>query len=493
MITKTFSFVRKFFFPVKTTEISLLFKLGLLLFCVLFNFSALRALKDSLVIPLIGAEAIGFLKLWLVLPTALMFTLAYFKLSNHFNLHILFSIFAGFFVIFFLFFAFFIYPNQDLYHLSDQTTHELIQQLPYLKWFIKLRAKWSYVFVYIFAEIWGAMIINLMFWQLANNIFKTSQAKRLYPMLTLMGSIGLIFAGQTLIFCAKAENLSFISFLSATDNYIEVSIKMLVMLVAISGIIAMVLFAYIYNYCISHHISHNFIPQAPSAQLNIKESIKLIFHSRYILYIFILVVAYGMSINVLEGPWKAKLGKVYNNPGSYIQFMGNFNTWMGITSVVVNLISSSILRFLGWTISAYLTPIIIGTTGTIFFTFIVFERYLALTFDTTFIAIIVGAMQNILSKSSKYSLFDATKEMAYIPLSPELKIKGKATVEILGTKIGKSLVSLIHFVAFTIPGVGFENIYPFLMVIFLFIIIIWLIDVRKINKQYKVLINEKNS
>jgi len=492
MITKTFSFVRKFFFPVKTTEISLLFKLGLLLFCVLFNFSSLRALKDSLVIPLIGAEAIGFLKLWLVLPTALLFTLTYFKLSNHFNLHALFNIFAGFFVTFFLCFAFFIYPNQDQYHLSDQSTYQLIQQLPYLKWFIKLRAKWSYVFVYIFAEIWGAMIINLMFWQLANSIFKTSQAKRLYPMLTLMGSIGLIFAGQTLIFCGEAENLSFLSFLSTTENYTEISIKMLVMLVAFSGIVAMGLFSHIYNYCMSHHISYNFTPQAPKSSLNVQESIKLIFQSKYILYIFILVVAYGMSINILEGPWKAKLGKIYNTPNSYIQFMGNFNTWMGICSVVVNLISSSILRFLGWTISAYLTPIIIGTTGTIFFTFIVFEKYLTLTFDTTFMAIMVGATQNILSKSSKYSLFDATKEMAYIPLSPELKTKGKATVEILGTKIGKSLVSMIHFVAFTIPGVSFENIYPFLMMIFLFIIIIWLTDVRKINQQYKALINEKS-
>ena len=77
--------VKEAVWPIERHELKLFAPMALMMFCILFNFSALRSVKDALVIPALGAEVISFLKLWVVLPAALIFTLLYVKLSNVFS------------------------------------------------------------------------------------------------------------------------------------------------------------------------------------------------------------------------------------------------------------------------------------------------------------------------------------------------------------------------------------------------------------------------
>ena len=99
----------------------------------------------------------------------------------------------------------------------------------------------------------------------------------------------------------------------------------------------------------------------------------------------------------------------------------------------------------------------IGVTGLAFFALNMFQGSfspLVATLGTTplMLAVVVGAAQNILSKSSKYSLFDPCKEMAYIPLDKESKTKGKAAIDVVGNPLGKSGGALIQ--QFLIFGCG---------------------------------------
>ena len=54
-----------------------------------------------------------------------------------------------------------------------------------------------------------------------------------------------------------------------------------------------------------------------------------------------------------------------------------------------------------------------------------------------YLAVLLGAAQNIFSKSAKYSLFDPCKETAYIPLDDELRTKGKAAIDVVWNPLGK--------------------------------------------------------
>ena len=135
--------------------------------------------------------------------------------------------------------------------------------------------------------------------------------------------------------------------------------------------------------------------------------------------------------------------------------------------------------------------------GAGFFAFVLFRDHLAgyiATIGTTplMLAVLFGAAQNIMSKSAKYSLFDPTKEMAYIPLDPESKVKGKAAIDVVGARLGKSGGSFVQQALL----VGFGSlaaITPYIAAILFVIIVAWLYAVKALNGKFIELTTQKTA
>ncbi len=487
--------------PIEKDEVKLFLPMALMMFCILLNFGALRSIKDSLVVPAIGAEAISFLKLWFVLPSSVIFTIAYVKLSNLLNIEHIFYLILTVFLIFFVTFAYIIYPNQSFYHPEPDLIKALALQNPNFQWFIKIAGRWSDALMYIFSELWSAVIINLMFWQFANHIFDSSKAKRFYPILGMIGNMGLIMAGNILIFFSQPQlgGGNLLATEAQKNLQCQEMLQSIVIIILFSGLLAMGLFRFINSHVLKTSALQNkgdLDTAASKTKLTIKESFQLIIKSKYIGHILLLILCYGLIINILEGPWKAKVKDLYPSTIDYVNFMGRFNIWMGVFSVIFMIIGSNILRKVSWLVSALLTPVMIAITGMIFFICVIFADYISLinnNLNPLYMAVMIGAIQNILSKSTKYSLFDSTKEMTYIPLPLELKTKGKATVEVVGAKLGKSLGAFTQSAIFMLlPNSDFDSLPPYLMIIFTVVIIIWFWNITKLNQEYLKLSNENS-
>ena len=95
-----------------------------------------------------------------------------------------------------------------------------------------------------------------------------------------------------------------------------------------------------------------------------------------------------------------------------------------------------------------------------------------------------GSIQNCLSKASKYSVFDATKELAFLPLTSESKLKGKAAIDGLGSGIGKSGSSLTYQ-GFIIALGSVSLSTPYIAGILFVVLLAWIYSVFSLGKQFK--------
>ena len=157
-------------------------------FCILFNYTILRDTKDVLVVTAegSGAEIIPFLKTYVQLPASIAFTVIYAKLSNNFSQKNVFRGIVATFLTFFGSFAALIYPNRAALHpvaFANSLTSAIPEWLQVLLPVVAIFRNWTYAMFYMFAELWGSIVVLLLVWGFANEINTVDEAKKYYPYL----------------------------------------------------------------------------------------------------------------------------------------------------------------------------------------------------------------------------------------------------------------------------------------------------------------------
>ncbi|KAG6728001.1 hypothetical protein I3842_02G151300 [Carya illinoinensis] len=317
----------------EVTTLKKIIPLGLMFFCILFNYTILRDTKDVLVVTAKGssAEIIPFLKTWLNLPMAIGFMLLYTKLANVLSKQALFYTVILPFIGFFGAFGFFMYPLSNYIH-PEAFADKLLNTLgPRFLGPLAIMRIWSFCLFYVMAELWGSVVISVLFWGFANQITTVDEAKRFYPLFGLGANVALIFSGRTVkYFSNLRKNLG-----PGVDGW-AISLKGMMSIVVLMGLAICFLYWWVNNYVPLPTRSKK---KKEKPKMGTMESLKFLVSSRYIRDLATLVVAYGISINLVEVTWKSKLKAQFPSPNEYSSFMGDFSTATGIATFTMMLLT----------------------------------------------------------------------------------------------------------------------------------------------------------
>mmetsp|Transcript_12749 Transcript_12749/g.19745 ORF Transcript_12749/g.19745 Transcript_12749/m.19745 type:complete len:576 (-) Transcript_12749:1886-3613(-) len=429
--------LRKTLFPIYgKMEVQKFLLIGSIKFFIILALTLTRDTKDTLVVTECGAEAIAFLKIYGVLPAATAFIALYSKMASMLGKEALFYTTCIPFFVFFLVFDKSIYPHRG----SLQPSLESVQQFfggatnGGMLILAKIISNWTSALFYIFSEIYSSVSVGLLFWQFANDVVNVNQAKRFYPLFAQMSGLAPVVAGQYVVrYTSKAPDF-------------ETSLHRLTNAVSFAGVMI----------CMFYKLARDFVERTERSddddgmtatkkkekpRMSMVESAKFLASSKYLRLIATLVLGYGLSINFTEIMWKSLVKKKYPNALEYQAFMGNFSSAVGLGTCIVIFFGVHVIRILGWRIGAIATPCIMALVALPFFACI----FMGLDTPATLrLAVVFGTVQSLLSKTSKYALFDPTTQMAYIPLDEESKVKGKAAIDVLGSRVGKSGGSFIQ-------------------------------------------------
>jgi len=474
--------------PIQAYELKKILPLLFMKFFISFTYGVLTTMKDAFVVTAkgSGAEVIPVLKGWVVLPIALGATILYSKLSNVFRRSVLFYGIISCFMAFVFLYGFVLYPNIEAlspHESADWLLDKLGHQNAH---WVAIYRNWIQSIFFVVAELWGSIVIFLLFWGFVNHICNFSEAKRCYNMFIAGGDMAQMFTGPLVCYFTG----KFIG------EHFHLALQSLVGFVLFFGCMIMAL-----HFVLTRKILKNderlyqpenkAQPLDQKTKLSLLESLKFIVRSPYLRCIAVMVVAYGLTVNLTEVTWKANLKLAYPETGAYQSFMASVSSSVGVCSFIITVFFSGMfIRRSGWNFCAQLPPIVIGITSLIFLTLFLNPDWIApiggaFALTPLMLIVLFGAFQNIATKVMKYGFFDATKEMAYIPLDMESKVKGKAAIDVVGSRLGKSGAAWIQIVLIQIAGTGSVlSITHFLLPLIGFTVIFWILSVRSLNKQF---------
>lgn len=282
-----------------------LLPLGLIFFCASFNLTILQNLKDAIMVTVAGAETLPWLASFCVLPASLAFFMIYGWLVEHLRPNTVFYAAVAPLVLFYIFFATALYPASAWLHPHGMYSN-LASHVPVgLHGLLKVVENWTFSLFFCIAELWGSVVISVLFWSLANEVCDVQDAKTIYPLMGISANFALVVAGNYM----KYVNTNL------TQGSMLVSLRLLVGTVVVMTAVMMVAKAWVDSSIKRPEDTKP--PKKKKKKGSLGESFAVLKSSPKILSLATLVMSYGVSHRLFEFAWKGQLRVLFPSAQAY--------------------------------------------------------------------------------------------------------------------------------------------------------------------------------
>lgn len=474
--------------------------LCVIFFLLTFCYDILHSTKVILVLSQeAGAEVIPFLKIWGIMPATVLMTFVFAKLSRRMNMERVFYSMLGLFIAFFVLFNSVLFPFRDALTLDNDSLLSLSSFLPAgAKGLVSMVKYWHISLYYLFADLWGNIILNMLFWGFINEMTRFADAKRFYGVFIFGANIAPMVAARYCIYCQRPEWPRTLGLFVTT--IILSSLMILGLFFLVNRLIFLERRLGGANKAGSGVVDKSVEASGSEAQgFTLYECLRAVKTSRYLRYLAFVVLSYYMIYNLTDVLWTDQLGKRFGSDQFQMtNYLNNVSFAKGLLATVFALFfSGNIIRKFGWFPAALVTPGILALTSAMFFPLVLSEHF---HFADVFAGLIstpllqavvfIGAVQHCLVRASKYTIFDATKEMAFIPLSSKDQRMGKAVIDGLGARVGKAAGSFFIQVLLFLFG-GLAASIPYLAVITAILVGLWIFSISRLRLEIQARVDEK--
>jgi len=313
-----------------------------------------------------------------------------------------------------------------------------------LKWKVPYTSAFFYVWVDSFT-----ITITTQFWLLANGIFSTEQAKRLFGVIISWGSLGGI-AGSFL----TSRAVRFMP----TEDLLLITAIVVGLCVALTLATEAMEFKNSYDDFTSGHAD----PEAPDSGDSV---FKIFLTHPYFVYLTLLVILVKIVSTIVDNQFTAAVEIVISGKEARTAFFASFMGWLNVVSFGMQLFATGpLLRRFGinslWILPFGATLLCLG--GWMYPLFSVFLAF------------------RIFDGSVNYSIQQASKEMLFLPIPGALRPRVKPVIDMLGFRMAKAFAGMYIAGASALFRVENQNVGNLI----LGIIPVWILVLIGIKKEY---------